>query len=359
MEIKRLTLLSILLLPGNQLFTAEKDIDTGSITLVWMAEGIYAVEPNFAGAAGAVILNDSGNIVVDTHGTPASAKALIKAVSRISDRPIRNVINTHWHVDHHSGNEIYKAAYGDGVILIAHDETRKEIPTLGAGQFEQTAPYRANPVQSAEDALASKLDTHGQPLSAAQIVDIAEFRDDQVEFSNRESFDFTLPNLTYSKSITLHGSPNTVEIFFLYPGHTRADTIVYLRDQEILIIGDLLTKPILWSWSSYPASYIKTLKKLEQLPARKIVIGHGGPVLEDKSYLVQVRRFLETVVSFTEKSFATGSSEEVAVEAASTHEGIQQFRRKFVTEEEDGMFDQMVGWTVSRAYLEASNRGDI
>jgi len=54
----------------------ENDIDTGSVRLIQIAEGIYAISPNFAGANGALILNESGNIVIDTHGTPASARAL-------------------------------------------------------------------------------------------------------------------------------------------------------------------------------------------------------------------------------------------------------------------------------------------
>jgi len=350
------TLGLIAVLLAAPVLAAEDDIDTGSLLLVPVAKGIYAVEPKFSGANGALILNKTGNIVVDTHGSPASARALIKAVESISDQPIRYVINTHWHVDHHSGNEAYKAAFGDGAVFIAHDETRKEIPTLGAKQYSDTAPYRSMPVQSAENDLTANVNSHGQPLTDDQIADIREFRDGQTEFATRDKFEFTLPNLTYSKSVTLHGEPNVVEVFYLYPGHTKSDSIVYLRDQQILIIGDLLTEPILWSWSSYPSSYIRTLAELEQLPVKKIVIGHGGPVLDNKDYLMQVRRFLETVVEHTEKSFAANSTEEEAVAAAAELTGIQAFRRKFVAEQEDRMFDQMVSWTVSRSYMELAGR---
>jgi len=336
------------------LLAAENIINSGSVLLTPLAEGIYAVEPKFAGANGALILNETGNIVVDTHGSPASARALIRAMSRISDQPVRYVINTHWHVDHNSGNEAYKAAYGDGVVFIAHDETRKEIPTLGAKQFTDSAPYRTMPIQSAEAALSASTDSHGQALTDEQIADISEFRDGQTEFAAREGFEFTLPNLTFSQSITLHGQPNTAEVFYLYPGHTKTDSIVYLRNQQVLIVGDLLTKPILWTWASHPSSYIRTLTELEQLPIQKIVIGHGGPVLENKDYLVQAREFLEAVVEYSEKSLAAGHSEEETITAAADRASIQDFRRRFVTEQEDSMFDRMVSWTVSRSYLELS-----
>jgi len=332
--------------------TTEKDsIDTGTTTLIPIGEDVYAVSPNFAGAAGALILNDKGNIVVDSHGSPASARALVAAVETISDQPIRYVINTHWHVDHHSGNAAYKQAYGNDVIFISHDLTRADIPGKGTDQFRQVATYRTRHVKAANDVLDAAVDAHDRPLTESQKAAIERFRDEQEEFAQREEPDFVLADLTFSKSITLHGGPSTVEVFFLHPAHTRSDAIVYLRDQQILMIGDLLTKPILWSWSSYPTGYIATLKELEKLSIRKIVIGHGGPVLNGTSYMTLVRQFLEAAVAFASESHAAGLDEQAAIEAASGSP-IEDFRRRFVTEEQNEMFDQMVGWTLSRAYLE-------
>ena len=153
----------------------QRVIDTGATTLIPIGEGIYAVSPNFAGAAGALILRNNGNIVVDSHGTPASARALVDAVAMISDQPVRYVINTHWHVDHHSGNSAYKQAYGDDVIIISHELTRADIPTKGAEQFQQVAPYRAMPVKAATDALDAEVDVHDQPLTDSQISAIRKF----------------------------------------------------------------------------------------------------------------------------------------------------------------------------------------
>lgn len=345
----------LLVLFGLPAFAADDEINTGSVLLSLIADGIYAVEPNYAGANGALILNDTGSIVVDSHGSPASARALIKAAAQISDQPIRYVINTHWHVDHHSGNEAYKEAFGDGVVFISHDETRNDIPVLGEQQFADVAPYRETPIQSATGELAAGTDSHGRPLTDKQLADIAEFRDAQVEFATREVSQFELANLTYEKSVTLFGQPHTAEIFYLYPGHTKSDSVIYLREQEVLIVGDLLTKPILWAWSSYPASYVETLKALEQIPAKKIVIGHGGPVLAGKDYLVQARQFLEVVLDYSTRSFASRTSEDGAINAAVEQSEIQDFRRAFVAEEQDGMFDQMVAWIISRSYLELSS----
>jgi len=346
-------LFSVAALTISPALANQSDIDTGSTSLIKVADGIYAVSPNFAGANGALILNESGHIVVDSHGTPASARALINAVRDISNEPIRYVINTHWHVDHHSGNPAYEQAYGSDVIFISHDDTRREIPTLGEEQFRQIESYRSAAVQAAGETLAENRNEHGEPLTTEQISAIEAFSEEQRAFAALEDYNYTLANLTYSKSLTLHGTPNTAEIFFLNSAHTKADSIVYVRDQQVLIVGDLLTLPILWSWSSYPSSYVLTLKALEQLPVRKIIIGHGGPVLDGKSYLTLVRQFLEAIVVHSARSLSAGLSEEEAI-ASAVDSDVEAFRRKFVAEQEDGMFDQMVSWTINRALAEAS-----
>jgi glyoxylase-like metal-dependent hydrolase (beta-lactamase superfamily II) len=143
-------------------------------------------------------------------------------------------------------------------------------------------------------------------------------------------------------------------VFFLHPAHTRGDAVVYLPEQKVLVAGDLLTKPILWSWSSYPSTYVQTLRELEQLEIEKIIIGHGGPVLDGTDYLMLVRQFLETIVAYVEQAGEDMLSVDEAIERAESNTDIQSFRRQFVAdnEQENRMFGQMVGWTISRAYEE-------
>ena len=97
---------------------------------------------------------------------------------------------------------------------------------------------------------------------------------------------------------------------------------------------------------------MQTLKTLEQLPVKQIIIGHGGPILEGKSYLTQARQFLEVAVAHAADSHAAGLSVEEAIKKAAANTVIQAHRRNFVSNAEDELFDQMVGWTIERSYLE-------
>ena len=339
---------------------AAQNLDTGAHKLVEAAPGIYAVEPKFAGANAALIINESGVIVIDSHSSPASSATLIDAVKSITDKSIRYVINTHWHVDHHSGNEAFLQS-DTNVDIIAHDHTREDIPTLGRGQFQQTAPYRTMPLDGAAAALQSGTDANGNPLTDPQRRSIEKFHGVQEEFiATGDAFEFTLPNVTIDKSITLHGEPYTVQVMYLHPAHTRGDVVVYVPDRKILIIGDILTKPILWTWSSYPQAYIKTLTALEALDIDKILIGHGGPILVGKDYLTTARQTMETIVAFSIAAKKAGLSVEQAVEQSATDAEIQANRQKFVADndQENQMFDQMIGWTIDRAYLEIGANED-
>lgn len=330
-------------------------IHTGAHTLIEVAPGIYAVEPEFAGANAALIVNENDVIVVDSHGSPASAATLIDAVADLTNKPIRYVINTHWHVDHNSGNEAYINSFAANVDVIAHDYTREDIPTLGRGQFEQTAPYRSMPLNAAATQLQEGQDARGNPLSDTQRAAITKFHELQNAFvTTGDEFEFTLPNLTIDKSLTIHDERYTVQVLYLHPAHTRGDLVVYIPEQKVLVAGDILTQPILWTWSSYPADYIRTLAALEALDIEKIIIGHGGPVLEGKTYLSNVRNAMEVLVAFAERSRGAGLSSAQASELSASDAEIQGLRRQFVADndQENGMFDQMVMWTIDRAYLE-------
>ncbi len=330
-------------------------IHTGAHTLIEVAPDIYAVEPEFAGANAALIVNESGVIVIDSHGSPASAAALIDAVKDLTETPIRYVINTHWHVDHHSGNEAYINSFPANVDVIAHHYTREDIPTLGREQLEQTAPYRSMPLDAAAQQLHSGKDARGDPLSEQQRNAVTKFHEMQSSFvTTGNEFAFTLPNLTIDKSLTIHSKRNTAQVLYLHPAHTRGDLVVYVPEQKVLIAGDILTQPILWNWSSFPADYVRTLTALEALDIEKIIIGHGGPVLEGKTYLTQVRQTMEVLVAFARRSRDAGLSAGEASQNSAADTEIQGLRRQFVAdnEQENGMFDQMILWTIDRAYLE-------
>src|SRR4029078_10754422 len=70
-----------------------------------------------------VITSPDGALVFDTNGTPAASTSVLDAVRGLTDRPVRYIVNSHWHWDHWYGTETYTAAFPDARV-VAHEKTR-------------------------------------------------------------------------------------------------------------------------------------------------------------------------------------------------------------------------------------------
>ncbi|HVQ29556.1 MAG TPA: MBL fold metallo-hydrolase, partial [Vicinamibacteria bacterium] len=93
-----------------------------------VADGIFVFTTPSYGDVGldgnsVVIVSTEGVLVFDTNGTPAAAAAVLAEIRRITDRPVRYVVNSHWHWDHWYGTEVYREAFPD-VQIISHEKTR-------------------------------------------------------------------------------------------------------------------------------------------------------------------------------------------------------------------------------------------
>src|SRR5436190_8914364 len=103
-----------------------------------MADGVYAAiaKPAYkVNCNAAIIFLGDSVLVVDTHSKPSAARALTEQIKKITDKPIRYVVNTHFHWDHSQGNSAYSAWPG-GVEIISSTATRDNIETLGAARIK-------------------------------------------------------------------------------------------------------------------------------------------------------------------------------------------------------------------------------
>src|SRR3990170_4901964 len=88
---------------------------------VAVAAPVYKVNSNTA-----IIETDDGVLVVDSHSKPSAARAVVQQLRDLTPRPVRYVVNTHFHWDHWQGNEVYPAAYPN-VEVITNDITREAM----------------------------------------------------------------------------------------------------------------------------------------------------------------------------------------------------------------------------------------
>jgi len=99
-----------------------------------VADGVYAAiaKPAFkVNCNAAIILLDDVVLVVDTHSKPSAARALIEQIKKLTPKPVRFVVNTHFHWDHYQGNEAYPSSWPAGVEIISSEATRASIEQRG------------------------------------------------------------------------------------------------------------------------------------------------------------------------------------------------------------------------------------
>lgn len=336
----------------------QQTIAAADFNFEQLAAGVYAAirkqPPLFSFDSNNVfIINDDDVIVVDANASLAATKELLLALRRLTTKPVKYVINTHWHDDHITGNQVWRAAFPN-VEFIGHASTLIDRPTIGEtnrrGMLAGGKGYAAR----LRELIAQNKSLAGAPLTEEERINYAA---DSLwierALSEAPAVKMILPTLTVADRLTLQRGQRVIEIRHLGRGHTAADLIVHLPKEGILITGDLVVWPIpLIGSTSYPAAYSATMEKLLALPANIIVPGHG-PVLRDQEYLKLVSRLLVSLKEQTAAAVARGET----LEQTRKSVNLTEFRRSLAG---DSMLkrilfgDYVSGAGVAAAYREAT-----
>jgi len=219
------------------------------------------------------IVSRDGVFVFDTNGTPAAAAAVLAEIRTLTDRPVRYVVNSHWHWDHWYGTEVYRQAF-PGVTIIAHEKTREMMlgPALEfnkPGLDTQLPAYIQSlerRVAAGESALKPRLD------------------EDRFFLEQKKNVHHTPANTTFGETLELNLGERRIQIRHHDRAVTPGDAFVYLPDEKIVLSGDLLVNPISFALSCYPTGWLRALEQIDALNPSVIVPGHGEP-LRDKTLL--------------------------------------------------------------------------
>ena len=270
------------------------------------------------------IINDDDVIVVDSNGAPAITKEVLAALRRLTSKPVKYVINTHYHDDHIRGNQVYRDAF-PGVEFIGHTFARDYLPAQGAvnrKNFLVGAPRFLNDLKKF---LAENKSPLGGELSGEEHASMAsDVR--LVELVLSEGTAPTiLPTLTLEDRLTLHRGSRVIDIRHLGSGHTAADLIVHLPKEGIVVTGDLVVWPIplVGNPQSRIGDWAVTLDKVRDLHPRLIVPGHG-PVLRDDTYLKSLSELFAAISRQTKAAAARGETLEQARQSIK----LDEYRRR-------------------------------
>ena len=217
----------------------------------------------------AVVVNEDDVLLVDTNITPEATRRLVADIKTLTDKPIRYVVNTHWHYDHTDGNQVF----GPEVQIIGHVNARKAIVD---GVLQARLELALSDLPATIDALQSRVAAEQDPTRRAEL---------EQQLAVRQAFGEQLretvptpPNVTLTDRVTIYSGDREIQIIHPGPGHSVGDLLVYLPAERVIMTGDF------WEGSRTGALrfgfhdlWADNLEPLKDMDFEHVIGGHGGP----------------------------------------------------------------------------------
>jgi glyoxylase-like metal-dependent hydrolase (beta-lactamase superfamily II) len=248
---------------------AQTTTPSRHFTIRELAEGVYAAVAINGGAA---ISNsgiiDLGNLslIYDTFLTPQAAKDLLAAAHEITGRDPEIIINSHYHNDHIWGNQVFSPA----AKVISTTQTRHLIQTEGKVELEWALGNSAKRLEEFSKQYAEAKSDQDRKESLLWMGYYKGMVEDLTDITVR------LPDITFDKRMTIHGQSRTLDLIPFKEAHTGNDAILYLREDHIVFMADLLfvgCHPYLAECDAF--KLLEALKEIENMDASIFVPGHG------------------------------------------------------------------------------------
>lgn len=211
-----------------------------------------------------IVIGRDAVAVIDTGGSVEVGRALLAAVRRLTDKPVRYVINTHEHPDHVFGNAAF-----EGATFVGHHNLPRELRARGAYYLRS---YR-------------------EPLGAQAIAEVR----------------IIPPSVTVDDTMELDlGGRKLLLTAWSPPAHTDCDLTVLDEDTHVLYAGDLVFLDHIPVIDGSIVGWLSLMPRLAAVPARVVVPGHGRRTAPWPAALDDEKRYLEVVAADARRLIAAG-----------------------------------------------------
>lgn len=238
-----------------QAFASQADLKPKKVSFRRLSRSAYAFtaegDPNTG-----VIVGDDGVMVVDTQATPLMAREVIRRIRRVTSKPVKHVVLSHYHAVRVLGASAYRAEQ-----IIASRRTLGLIRERGRQD------------------MASEIGRFPRLFRGAKSIP-----------------GLTWPTLVFENSLTVMMGKLEVRILHVGPGHTGGDTIVWLPKERVLFSGDLVEYNAgIYTGDAHLEEWPNTLAKLRALKPRALVPGRGPALTTPKQCEKAIRYTQEFV----------------------------------------------------------------
>lgn len=267
---------------------------------------------DYAGSNSVFLVTDDGVLVIDTRQHPRAGQELIGEIRKITDKPIRLVINSHFHGDHTFGNAAFQAA---GAMFVAQRETPRIMQKVQAKEMARRQGY---------------FRSHNYDPNEVKLI---------------------LPNITFEKQMTIWLGGREVRLMYLGPGQQDGDTFVYFPHARVLFTpGSFATRNIPnMAFTTSVDSWINLLDQVARMDnVDRILPAHGDIATQAdvKEFAAVLRDEYSTVKAAADKGISLEEAQRTL-----TFPQYREWRNYGRIKEEIGSLYELIK-TGKRSYLE-------
>jgi glyoxylase-like metal-dependent hydrolase (beta-lactamase superfamily II) len=323
-----------------------------------ITEGVYAaLEPErlrFFDSNSTIIIGPKDVVVVDTQTVPSVTRAMLAEIRKITDKPIRWVIDTHWHNDHVQGAEAF-IDQTEGLTVIAHSTVEEDIRARGAKQLQDEIDGLPAQIAAQRKAVETGLDEQGKPIPDDVKPRVKRGLDWQIaHLDELVKMNVVIPSMTYEDRMTLWQGTREIRLIHVR-AHTRGDTLVYLPQEKVLHTGDVLDD-LPYAGHGYPSEWLAALKEIGKMDVNVILPGHGRPHEGKyaKDHIALITELFQSAVDQAKAAVKTG----VPLEEAKTKVDLESFRPRLAGTDPVATrnFNDFIPALIDRAVAEAKGK---
>lgn len=281
---------SIVSTADPQLFDIEK-----------VAEGVYFARARQAAVGNCnagIFVNSADVLVVDAHSKPSAAASLIAQIKReVTPKPVRYLVDTHFHWDHAQGNAAYRDA---GAKILASNKTKQLLMEFSGKRLHESLdpnghafpsqPHIPALLESARSRLASVTSAEQRARIEGQIRELEAFALEMKEYQP------VLPTVTFDNTYIIKDKAHDIHLEFHGRAHTAGDVQVFCPQKRVVATGDMILGSTPFIADGYPKEWPATIESVSKLEFDHVMPGHGG-VQQGRQRMNDLRNYIEELTT--------------------------------------------------------------
>jgi cyclase len=249
----------------------------------------------------AIFVRSKDVVVVDAHSKPSAAASLIGQMKReVTTKPVRYVINTHFHWDHTQGDHAYRLT-GEKVDFIASAATKQLMASQAVARMKASVGEVPQQIEALRNQSAHATSAAEKAFCADQV---RQFQAYQAELKD---YTLELPTITFDKSYLLQDPAYDLHIEFHGHAHTAGDVVAYCPQARVVATGDVIHGFLPNIADGFPRLWPGTIDSIGAADFNTILPGHAA-LQTGRTEMINLRNYIEELTERVDQSKEAGLS---------------------------------------------------